>query len=112
MGNKKNNIVTIETFDFYLAICGFTYPITEYQLDLFDKLYMDFDYQLKDIRIDCQAIIQNRFITNTIISLPKEEEMCDLQELRMVARKGIHNLPQDIIDKMYGKHSKGSSDKK
>lgn len=111
MGNNKNNIVTIETFDFYLGVCGFNYPTTEEQLEFFDKLYMDFDYQLKDVRINCEAIILNTFDSRRLISLPKEEETENLLELKMAARKGIQNLPQDIIDKMYGKHRKGPNDK-
>lgn len=112
MGNNKDNIVTYDTFDFYLGICGFTYPSTEAQLDMFDRLYMDFDYQLKDVRIDCEAIIKNTFIVNKVITLSKEENTESILELKMAARKGIHNLPKDIIDKMYGKHRKGPDDKK
>jgi hypothetical protein len=63
------------------------------------------------VRIDCEAIIQGRFISKTVISLQKEEKIDDIYELKMAARKGIQNLPKDIIDKMYGKHSKGPDDK-
>ena len=111
MGNNKTNIVTFDTFDFYLGICGFTYPTTEAQLDMFDRLYIDFDYQLKDVRIDCEAIIKNTFMSSRVISFPKEEKDDSLMELKMAARKGIQNLPQDVIDKMYGKHPKGPDDK-
>lgn len=111
MGNNRNNIVEFETFDFYLGACGFSYPTTETQLDLFDKLYLDFEYQLKGVRIDCEAIIQGRFKSTNVISLSNEEKIEDIQELKMAARKSIQNLPQDIIDKMYGKHRKGPNDK-
>lgn len=111
MGNNKNNIVTIDTLNFYLGVCGFSYPTTEAQLELFDKLYMDFDYKLKDRRIDCEAIIQNTLVSRKVISLNKEEDIASLLELKMVARKGIQNLPQDVIDKMYGKHRKGPDNK-
>lgn len=111
MGNNNKNIVTVDMLDFYLGAFGFTYPTTEAQLELFDKIYIDFDYQLKDVKIDCVSIIQNTFNSGRVISIAKEEETGDILDLKMAARKGIQNLPQDVIDKMYGKHRKGLDDK-
>ena len=111
MGNNKNNIVSDSSLDFYLGVCGFSYPTTEAQLDLFDTIYQDFDYQLKDVKIDCIAIIQGSFISKSVISLFENEHPADVNELKMAARKGIQNLPNDVIDKMYSKHRKGPDDK-
>ena len=57
------------------------------------------------------AIIKNTFMSSRVISFPKEEKDESLLELKMAARKGIRNLPQEVIDKMYGKHRKGPDDK-
>ena len=110
MANNSTNKVTIESLDFYLGVTGFVVPSTEIQLDLFDKLYEDFDYKLSQTRIDCRKIIENRLSARTIIVLSQEPQQ-DFEGLKMAARKGIQNLPDEIIKKMYGKHSKKSDDK-
>lgn len=109
MANNSKNIVTVESLDFYLGI-GFIVPTTEIQLDLLDKVYDDFDYQLSEVRIDCRKIIENRLSPRTILTMDSDSRQ-DFDGLKMAARKGIQQLPDDIIQKMYGKHSKKSDNK-
>jgi hypothetical protein len=111
MGNNTNNTVTPEMLDFYLGVSGFLYPANEYQLDLFNHLYADFDFQLKEAKIDCAAILENRLRSTAVIHLLSNPNTENINQLRMAARKGLQELPQDIIDKMYGKHKKKPDDK-
>lgn len=111
MGNNTNNTVTPETLDFYLGACGFIYPVNEQQLDFFDRLYADFDFQLRDAKIDCAAILENRLRSTTVIQLLNKPDIENINQLKMAARKGIQDLPQDVIDKMYSKHKKKPDDK-
>lgn len=110
-GNKKH-IFELETLDHYLSSTGFICPINEQQLDLFEKLYDDFDYKLKEATIDVNAIITNQLFKKSIIQLSNNINSNELNELKMAARKGSQDLSQDIIDKMYGKHRKKTDDKK
>ncbi|MEQ3662539.1 MAG: hypothetical protein ABNG98_10510 [Flavobacterium sp.] len=108
-GNKKH-IFDLETLDYYLGSTGFICPINEQQLDLFEKLYENFEFQLKDATIDVNAIISNRLIKKSVIRLSNNIDSNEINELKMAARKGSQGLSQDIIDKMYGKHRKKNDD--
>jgi len=109
MADNKKHIINLEILDHYLGATGFIYPMNEKQLDLFEKLYEDFDFKLKNISIDVASIINNQLKKQSIIQL-FNNDVNEIEDLKMVARKGSQ-LPQDIIDKMYGKHRKKSDDK-
>lgn len=109
MADNKKHIINLEILDHYLGATGFIYPMNEKQLDLFEKLYEDFDFKLKNISIDVASIINNQLKKQSIIQL-FNSDVNEIEDLKMVARKGSQ-LPQDIIDKMYGKHRKKSDDK-
>lgn len=111
MADNKKHILDLETLDHYLGSIGFICPRNEQQLDLFEKLYEDFDFKLKDSRIDVTAIISNQLSKKSVIRLLKDDSTNEVNELKMAARKGSQGLSQDIIDKMYGKHRKKSDDK-
>lgn len=110
MANNRDHIIDLEILDHYLASTGFIYPTNEKQLDLFEKLYEDFDYKLKNVSIDVASIVNNQLKTRSVIQLFNEDALNEIEDLKMVARKGSQ-LPQDIIDKMYGKHRNQSDDK-
>jgi hypothetical protein len=110
MADNKKHIINLEILDHYLGATGFIYPMNEKQLDLFEKLYEDFDFKLKNISIDVASIINNQLKKQPVIKLFANEDVKEIEGLKMVARKGSQ-LPQDIIDKMYGKHRKKSDDK-
>jgi hypothetical protein len=111
MADNKKHIFDLETLDHYLSSTGFICPRNERQLDLFEKLYDDFDFKLKDSRIDVTTIISNQLTKKSVIRLLQDDNTNEINELKMAARKGSQGLTQDIIDKMYGKHRKKSDDK-
>lgn len=111
MAENNKHIFDLEILDHYLCSTGFIYPTNEHQLDLFEKLYEGFDFILKDATIDVSAIINNKLSKKSVIRLFNDNDVNEINELKMVARKGSQGLSQDIIDKMYGKHRKKSDDK-
>lgn len=110
MADSKKHIINLEILDHYLGATGFTYPMNEKQLDLFEKLYEDFDFKLKNISIDVASIINNQLKKQSVIQFISNNDVKEIEDLKMVARKGSQ-LPQDLIDKMYGKHRKKPDDK-
>lgn len=107
--NKRHtNKVFQSNLDDWLSSLGFLYPITDAQLERFNKLYKDYDYNLKDAKIDAMAIIKGTYHRKSkIISLITEEGMNESEsfdQLNMAARKGQKELPQHIINKMIKKH--------
>lgn len=111
MADNKKHIFDLETLDHYLGSTGFICPINELQFDLFEKLYEDFDFKLKDATINVAAIISNQLTQKTVVRLLQDDDTNEINELKMAARKGSQGLSQDIIDKMYGKHRKKLDDK-
>lgn len=111
MANNKKHIFDLETLDHYLGSTGFICPMNELQLDLFDTLYNDYEFKLKDATIDVASIINNQLIKKSIIKLSNAISSNEINELKMAARKGSQELSKDIIDKMYEKHRKKSDDK-
>jgi hypothetical protein len=110
MQQNSKHIINLENIDHYLGSMGFLYPVSECQLEIFNIVYAEFDFKLKDVSIDASAIINNQLSKKSVFNIFKSEQNEEIQELKMVARKGSQ-LPQDIIDKMYGKHRKSSDDK-
>lgn len=101
----KNSEISADRFDELLAIAGYTYPRTDNELRQFELLYEDYDFKLKDIRIDPYEIINQSFEKKgKVINLRSEEEHQDVNELRVAARKGNEKIPQSILDKMKNKH--------
>lgn len=109
MGAKDNQHFDIATLDYHLGDMGFLYPVNEIQMDRFNVLFKDFDYKLKNTQIDCLSIIKGRARQGEVRRLENLSED-DIAQLRMVARKGISDLPQDVLDKIYGKHRKKPGD--
>lgn len=115
MGIDKKYIdkVTEENLDDWLHSAGYLFPTNEKQLDRFNKLYSDYDFKLKDAVIDIKSIIEET-LCNKIKVIPfnlTSDVNNEIENLKMVARKGQNNLPKHIIDKMKNKH-RGSDDTK
>jgi hypothetical protein len=104
---KPKNIQKIEFTELgsWLGSTGFIYPQNDIELERFNKLYENYDFQLKSEKIDPLAIIGDKFLEKFEKTEPKiirfKEEA---ESLRMVARKGAKKIPQHIIDKMLKKH--------
>lgn len=106
--SKDKNILTPDNLDEWLCSVGFLYPTNDIQLNRFNKLYDDYDFKLKDVQIDVNSIINGLRKTITTIKIIDDINESEISELKMAARNGIENLPQDIIDKMYNKHKKNN----
>lgn len=114
MATNKKYIgkITESNLDDWLHSTGFLYPTNKRQLERFNKLYEDYNFKLKDATIDIKSIIEGTLCNkNKVIPLSLDVDVSnEIENLRMVARKGQENLPQHIIDKMKKKH-RDSDDK-
>lgn len=100
--------INADRFDELLAIAGYIYPRTDIELDLFESLYEDYDFELKDIRINPEEIINGSFEKKgKVIKIQDEEKQQDINEIRLAARKGNEGISQSILDKMKSKHRNG-----
>ncbi len=104
--------ITESNLDDWLHSTGFLYPTNEKQLERFNKLYEDYDFKLKNSTIDIKSIIEGTLCNkDKIIPINLSSDVSnEIENLKMVARKGQSNLPQHIIDKMKKKH-RDSDDK-
>lgn len=108
---KKIELIEVEVLDSWLGSTGFLFPSNELELDRFNKLYEDYDYQLDGESIDPLAIINGTFHRESKVLKMFENDIDEeIESLRMVARKGNKDLPQHIIDKMRRKHNQGTND--
>lgn len=104
---KKIEQIELGQLISWLGSLGFIPCQGELEHLRFEKLYDDFQYKLLDIDLDPYAIINNTFPrqeTERLSFSPKDKE--EFHELRMVARKGQKDTPEDIINKMKSKHKK------
>ncbi len=105
---KKSNNINADRFDELLAIAGFIYPRNDNELEQFELLYNDYDFKLKNERINSKEIINQSFEKKgKVVRFRNDEEQQDIDELRIAARKGKEQIPQSILDKMKSKHKDG-----
>ena len=109
MATNKNNSgkVDMNNLNEWLRSTGFLFPTNELELARFNELYADYDFKLKNASIDVKSIIEGNVCLNTrTLRIVKSEEINnEIEDLKMVARKG-QGVPQHIIDKMKQKHRK------
>jgi hypothetical protein len=110
MANKnKGTNINADRFNELLAIAGYTYPRNDKELEQFELIYEDYDFKLKNIRIDPNEIINQSFEKKgQVLKLRDEDEQQDINELRIAARKGSEQISQSILDKMKRKHKDGN----
>lgn len=100
--------INADRFDELLAIAGYTYPRTDKELELFESLYEDCDFELRDVRVSPEEIMNSTFKKEgNAIKIQTEENQRDINEIRLAARKGSEDIPQSILDKMKSKHKDG-----
>ena len=107
--SKHKRIERIENkqFDSWLASTGYLFPHNELELERFNRLYEDYSFKTDALKINVEAILNNTLKRRTkIIKLQDISINKEIESLRMVARKGQHDIPKDIIDKMLEKHKK------
>lgn len=108
---KDRDIFKLDDLDDWLCSTGFLYPTNNVQMERFDKLYKDFDFKLKDAKIDIDTIVNGSLRKKNVFKLENNFEDINFSDLKMAARNGIEDLPNDIVNKMYSKHRKKSDDK-
>ncbi len=107
MSANKNNVqFEFDTLDHHLGEMGFLYPVNETQMQIFDTLFENFEYKLNDAHIDCDSIIKGYTRRGSVLRVSQHVDENEMQQLRMVARKGVSDLPEDILAKIYDKHRK------
>lgn len=105
---KLGGLVYESNLNHWLSSSGYLYPRNETELDLFEKAYTEYDLKLENKSIDVDSIINGTLkCRRKIISFFDPEDEKDIQELKMVARKGIQSIPKDILDKIKSKHKNG-----
>jgi len=66
--NKKyQGKVDLDNLREWLCSTGFLFPQNELQLARFNELYADYDFKLKDARIDVKSIIDGNVCFNTSV---------------------------------------------
>jgi len=105
MGNNK---LDNQNWEEWLHSTGYLYPTNELELARFNKLYAEYNFKLENKSINIDAIIQGRSCSCLKI-IESININPDLQELRMVARKG-EEIPKHILDKMKNKHHRGKDE--
>ena len=109
VAKNKNNNINADRFDELLSIAGYIYPRNDNELEQFELLYKDYDFKLKDVRVNPEEIINQSYKKQgKALKLRNEEEQQDINELRIAARKGNEQIPKSILDKMKRKHNNGN----
>lgn len=110
---KYKGKLSEDMLDDWLCSTGYLFPVNELQLERFDKLYDGYDFKLSKAKIDIEAILNGSLCRKSevrILSL-EERTISDIENLRMVARKGQKELSKEAIDKLKNNHKRGSRDK-
>ena len=114
MGIDKKYIgkVTETNLDDWLHSTGFLFSQNKTQIERFNKLYEDYDFKLKNTNINVKSIIDDSFCIekkSKIISIDKNLGL-EIENLKMVARKGQSNISQSVFDKMKQNQKKKKGD--
>lgn len=114
MARPKNiELIKAKDLDAWLSSVGFLYIGSELELERFNKLYEEYRFKLDNESLDPESIINNTFNrASRTLNIEKYIDEEEVMDLRMVARKGVKNLPQNVIDKMRDKHKKDSDGSK
>jgi len=108
MGTNNKNKINNQNLEEWFRSTGFLFPINELEIARFNKLYADYDFKLKDVSIDAKSIVKGNVCScgTKVFRVEKTDELnSEIEELRMVARKG-QEVPKHILDKMTKKHRK------
>ena len=99
--NKYIGKISDSNLDEWLSSLGFLCPITNIQLERFEKCFDDFPFKLENATIDVEAIMNGTYKRKTkIINLIPNDIENNIDELKMVARNGSKNLPLNVLKKM------------
>lgn len=105
--NRKH--ITPENITEWLSSTGFLFPRNESELERFEKLFSDEDFELTGREIDPDKILNGTFREKKILEMPPVVDQGEINHLRMAARNG-HNLPKHIMDKIQKNQNKPKND--
>lgn len=104
--------ISNDNLDEWLGSVGYLFPNTELEKERFDKLYEEYDFKLSNVKIDIESIINGSYVCKSAVTPIIQIDTNEINELKMVARNGEGQIPDDIISKMKGKHRKKDDDDK
>jgi hypothetical protein len=105
--NKKN--ITPENITEWLSSTGFLFPRNEVELERFEKLYGDVNFELTGKEIDPDKIINDTFKETKVVEMPTDIKQEEINPYRMAARNGS-SLPKHIMDRIKKNQSKPKDD--
>jgi hypothetical protein len=97
MGKSKNEI-GIENFNEWLATTGYLFPSNPVELERFETLFKDFNYQLSSEVVDPIKIINGTY-SQVIKKIESFEKISDIHELKIAARN-LKEIPDHILKKI------------
>ena len=103
MGSIKSKFINDDNVGKWLSALGFSFPRNEAEEKIFDKIYSNYAYKLKDVKIDGSKLINE---------IEKEELHVQNEEVEWkMAARNYGDLPEHIIEKMKKNQNgqKGSS---
>lgn len=110
--NTNLSNICNDNLDEWLCSVGFLFPSTELEKERFDKLYEEYDFKLSNVKIDIEAIMNDSYVCKSTVTKIIQIDEDEINELKMVARNGVGQVPDDIIAKMKAKHRKKNDDDK
>lgn len=107
--NKYKGKIDESNLDDWLCSLGYLYPVSDIQLERFEKCFDKMPPKLENAKIDAVAIINGTYMRKSkVVNLISDNFKQEIEELRMVARKGSKNLPDEVIEKMKNNQRKSS----
>lgn len=91
MASNKSKYLNEENVASWLSALGFSFPRNEAEEKIFDKLYADYDFKLKGMKIDATRLIQE-------LEGDAKDNIIE-SEWKMAARN-YGELPKHIIERM------------
>jgi len=109
MGTTKSAI-TARNIHSWLAATGLIFPVTEAELDRFEKMTSDMDIP-EDQKLDPDVILGKKSKSISIIKgSTNEVPQIAPPPFSMAARNGKGTISQHILDKMKNKHHRRNDD--
>ncbi|WP_160069115.1 hypothetical protein [Sphingobacterium bovisgrunnientis] len=107
MEQKNNLFENPEHITEWLCSTGYLFPRNEIELNRFDKLF--FNIEIKDSTVSLDRIINNEVRKFPLSNIFKQENEQDVMDaFKMVARKGLEDLPDHIFNKMKKNQDNGN----
>nr|WP_294860516.1 hypothetical protein [uncultured Fluviicola sp.] len=104
--NTSPLIITMDNLEEWLGSTGYLFPTNDLEIARFDKLYDDYAFKLSETRIDISSIMSDTYSCKSSVPQIIQIDNNAINELKMVARNGDIQVPEDIVSKMKAKHRK------